>query len=225
MEYEDQKLQDVKDVLATSKTGRLLLDFAAAHGTRIRFTDDNEKHKAAAMYWPGENLVELGKYDDIEKLAASLGHELTHAWQDSTGLLQFKPDNAAGAFFHARMIEAVAHGVQQIIAQELKLAHLPKPVQSALSSHLTSSAFRKGFNKMSGRLRDGNDRMSKRRYKISDKALRAPLLDQQIADLQHHTPEIIDTYGKMPSARNILQETGGLNKKQSSNIFAPVPKL
>ena len=224
MGFDDKRVNDVKQVLAKSETGRLLLDFAKANNTDIRFTNKNHEHKAHALYWPGRNKVELGMIDDNEKLASSLGHELTHAWQDFTGLLQFKPDHAAGCFFHARMIEAVAYGIQEIIKQELKLARLPDVLNTAISPHIKASAFRKGFNKMSGRKRDNNDRYSERRYKISQREVVSPTLNQEMADFETHISEIIESYGAMPRGQNILRDTGGLNSRQSKNIFAGIIK-
>lgn len=224
MKDDSEKLDRIKGILSRSPVGKSLLDFAAANGTDIRFRYYNE-HKAQALYWSGKNIVELRYGEDEEKLAASLGHELMHAWQDSNGLLKFKPDSPAGCFFHARMIEAVAHGVQSLIAHELKMSESPGLIGRAMQKHAKAKAFRRGFNRMSARRRDRNDRYSKRRYKISETAMTAPKTSEDIAGFEQHIEEITEFYGTMPNGQNILHDTGGLNKKQSKSIFAKTPKL
>ncbi len=214
----------IKKCLGKSPTGQGLLDFAEGHGISIQVNKDLWKTGAGASYYPGKYKVELGLNIHEKPMASILGHELFHAWQDHIGLLSFSKENLAAFIVHVRLFEAVAHGIQSIIARELDRNLLIAIMKPHLSDQAKSDAFRKGFNKIAGKRLEHYDKKALICTGTPIEGLNKETISQEIKDMQELIPELTDKYGKMFDGLNIFEQTGGFDKKQTETIFRPFSK-
>lgn len=222
MQDDEYRINFIKKKLADTSVGSALVAFANAKNISIE-GKDLWRDSSAGIYFSDEDKIELDLgYSDI-MVASVLGHEIVHAWQNHMGLFSFSSQSFAACVVHVRLYEAVAHGVQSIIAKELKRNKFLRFVKPQISAKEKSEAFHRGFNRIAGqRLKFYDEKSIDVFLKHPVQKLCVDSVSAEIQNLQASLPDMLNLYGAMSDGLNIFEETGGFDAEQVKTIFAPL---
>ncbi len=117
IEFDNSRVNQIKDILSLSQTGSDLLEWADDNSVEILL--DNQSENNIAYYVPRSGFIALSAHVQNEKLAIALGHELRHAWQDFNGFIPTVLDNIKDYANKIRLIEADAAAIETLIIFEL----------------------------------------------------------------------------------------------------------
>lgn len=82
--HDQKRVKGIRALVAQTKIGKALLEWADEHDVRIMMDDQTE---AGGYCMMGYRFVALNRKCNDEYLAGTLAHELRHAWQDEQGMI------------------------------------------------------------------------------------------------------------------------------------------